>query len=272
MDNYAVIGNPIEHSKSPLLHQLFAQATGQKIRYEKILAPLDGFRETADAFRQAGGKGLNVTMPFKLEAFHYVDDMNEQARRAQAVNTIIFKDDGSSYGANTDGIGLVRDLTQNKNIALKNKKIVLLGAGGAVRGCLLPLLLENPKQIIIANRNQEKAQTLVADFRGYKNLAYCSYTDLPLDADIIINGTSASLEAALPPLPLGLAAQAVCCYDMAYGNKLTAFEQWAKQQGAKNFFNGLGMLIEQGAESFYLWHGIRPRTQGIAQKLLSHVS
>lgn len=266
IDHYAVIGNPIAHSKSPSIHSHYAKQTGQAMDYTRLLAPLDEFRQTVLDFRAAGGRGLNVTVPFKLEAYALADRLSPRAQRAGAVNTLIFHPDGSIEGDNTDGIGLVRDL-RNHSVTLANADVLLLGAGGAVRGVLTPLLAERPAHLVIANRTADRAVQLAQDFADLcpsDALRGCGYADLGGQRfDVIINGTSASLNGELPPLPDGLLKPGGTAYDMAYGNEPTAFQRWAQAHGASLALDGLGMLLEQAAESFYLWRGIRPDTQAL---------
>jgi shikimate dehydrogenase len=263
-DQYAVVGNPVAHSKSPLIHAEFARQTGQDMAYERLLAPLDGFVETVEAFRQACGKGLNVTVPFKEEAFRYARQKTARAQDAGAVNTLKF-DNGEIIGDNTDGAGLVRDLTANLNRTLGGKRILLMGAGGAARGVIGPLLAQQPAALVLANRTLEKAQQL-AGFFGSR-LAAVSYEALAGQRfDIVINATAASLKGELPPLPENLFSPGALAYDMMYGTE-TPFMAWARQHGAAQVADGLGMLVEQAAESFFLWRGERPDTATVINKL-----
>lgn len=265
LDSYAVIGNPISHSKSPYIQNQFAQQTGEAVMYSTLFAPIDKFAQTVCDFRDSGGKGLNVTVPFKEDAWHFASDLTDLAKRAGAVNTLIFHDNGEVTGANTDGIGIVRDLQQNHGIVLHNKRILVLGAGGAVRGVLQPLLAENPAQLMIANRTVEKALTLANDFADLGSIVGGGFDDIAnRQFDLIINGTAASLQGEVPPIPKTCLAAQGSCYDMMYSaTEDTAFVAWAKQQGAKKSLDGLGMLVEQAAESFYLWRGIRPDTKAV---------
>ena len=258
-DRYAVIGNPIEHSKSPQVHALFAQQTGQVMHYERLLAPIDSFAESVHEFIAQGGRGANVTVPFKLEAFALAQELTPRAQSAGAVNTLSFSADGIK-GDNTDGIGLVRDITRNAGVPLRNRSVLLLGAGGAARGVILPLIEENIAGLVIANRTQPRAMELAQQF---------SHSDVPVSTaafeqldqcfDVIINATSASLDSALPPLPDGVFGPQTLAYDMMYGAQPTIFMQHATQHGAV-VRDGLGMLIEQAAESFFVWRGVRPET------------
>lgn len=266
-DRYAVVGNPIGHSKSPRIHAEFARQTGQKLIYEAILAPLDGFAATADAFRTAGGCGLNVTVPFKQEAWQYASTLTERARLAAAVNTLKF-DGETVLGDNTDGAGLVRDITANLGFAINGRRILLMGAGGAARGVLHPLLEQKPASLVVANRTAEKAVQLAAHFAPYGPVAGNGYEVLTGQAfDLVINATSASLSDALPPLPAGVFAPGSLAYDMMYGKGLTPFLGFARDQGAAILADGLGMLVEQAAESFFLWRGIRPDSRPVIELL-----
>ncbi len=261
MDHYAVIGNPIAHSKSPQIHAAFARQTGQELVYEAVLAPVDGFIQTVADFRARGGLGLNVTVPFKLEAFALADRHTPRAQAAGAVNTLAFDADGV-LGDNTDGAGLVRDLSANFNFALAGRRILLLGAGGATRGVLLPLLDSRPASLTIANRTVAKAEALAALFAaraGSTVLDACGFDALAgRRFDLVINATAASLADALPPLPPGLYAEDALAYDMMYGRDPTRFMRAALADGAARVADGLGMLVEQAAESFTLWRGVRP--------------
>lgn len=266
-DRYVVVGNPIAHSKSPLIHAEFATQTGQNIEYERLLAPLDGFREQVLAFRCNGGKGLNVTVPFKQEAWQLATQLSQRAQLAEAVNTLRF-DGEAIYGDNTDGVGLCRDICDNLGVALQGKRILLLGAGGAVRGVLQPLLAQQPAGLTIANRTEARAQQLAQQFRDYGMVQASSYDALAGQTfDVVINGTSASLSDALPPLPAGCFAAGSLAYDMMYGKGLTPFLQFARQQGAAQLADGLGMLVEQAAEAFFLWRGVRPQTAPVIEKM-----
>ena len=267
IDKYAVIGNPIAHSKSPLIHGLFAEQTDQPMTYEAILAPLDGFSETLQRFRHEGGRGLNVTVPFKLEAHALADRLSPRAARAGAVNTLILHADGTIEGDNTDGVGLVRDLLQ-QGARIDERRVLILGAGGAVRGVLAPLLAEHPGALVIANRTADKAEQLASDFADLGVITGCGFDALDGQRfDLVINGTSASLSGELPPLPDDLLAPGAVAYDMAYGTEPTPFQRWAETHGARLALDGLGMLVEQAAESFFLWRGVRPETRPVRAAL-----
>lgn len=276
-DRYAVVGHPVAHSKSPLIHRLFAEQAGQDLVYETLLAPLDGFAATVRAFFAGGGKGLNVTVPFKAEAFVLADVCSPRARQASAVNTLGYDADGRLWGDNTDGAGLVRDLCDALGLTLSERRLLVLGAGGAACGILGPLLEEGPREIVVANRTAARAQALADRFRCLGAVRGCGLADLfGMGAfDVILNATSASLSDALPALPLGLVAGDTVCYDLAYGNEPTAFLRWALEQGAARAEDGLGMLVEQAAFSFELWRGVRPdtaRVRGILRPDLPRAS
>lgn len=268
-DFYAVIGNPIAHSKSPLIHAEFSRQTGQDIRYEAILAPVDAFPAAVSSFRARGGKGANVTVPFKLEAHKISTRLTERAQAAQAVNTLVFEPGGIA-GDNTDGAGLVRDIVVNLKFLIKARRVLLMGAGGAARGVVLPLLEHEPCILAIANRTKQKAYELQQQFSryGYGNIVPADYAELAGEKfDLVINATSASLRGELPALPAGIFAAGSLAYDMMYGNGLTPFLQYAKQQGVTRLADGIGMLVEQAAESFFLWRGIRPETAPVIEML-----
>ncbi len=267
-DEYGVMGNPIGHSKSPLIHAAFAKQTRQRIKYEAILVDLGGFSQAVGNFHATGGKGVNVTVPFKQEAWRLADDLSERAKLAGAVNTLIFGENSHIYGDNTDGLGLLQDLQKNHGVELTGKRILMLGAGGAARGVCLPLLEAKPKSLTIANRTIDRAVELAELFNPYGNIRACSYQELAGEQfDLIINATSASLQGELPPLADNLLAEGSTCYDMMYGNEPTPFLQWATQQGCKTTIDGLGMLIEQAAESFALWCKVRPETDSVITSL-----
>jgi shikimate dehydrogenase len=261
-DRYCVFGNPVGHSKSPLIHAAFARQTGQSITYEAILAPQDAFAEAVRVFIAAGGRGANVTVPFKEEAFRLSTRRTPRAELAGAVNTLVFDNDGGNdqiVGDNTDGAGLTRDLSVNLGCALKGLRILLLGAGGAARGVLGPLLDHQPAALVIANRTAAKAHALAAHFSGLGSVLGCAYPELADQSfDLVINATSASLNGELPPLPPGIFAPGSLAYDMMYGKGDTPFMAFARQHGAAQVADGLGMLVEQAAEAFFVWRGVRP--------------
>lgn len=261
VDLYAVMGNPIAHSKSPQIHQQFALQTNQSLRYEKIQVAVEEFPDAVKAFQKNNGKGLNITVPLKEEAYKLATELTDRARRAGAVNTLILHDEDYYTGDNTDGVGLVRDLTINHQTALKDKDILILGAGGAVRGILAPFIEQEPARLVIANRTVKRAEDLATDFSDLAKIEVFAFEQLDgQQFDIIINGTSASLSGELPPLPAGLFKNNATSYDMMYGKDDTPFAQWSYQNHASNIFDGLGMLVEQAAESFYCWRNIRPET------------
>ncbi len=267
-DIYAVLGNPIAHSKSPHIHALFARQTGQDMVYSAILVERDGLADALDAFHAEGGKGLNITLPFKKEAWKLVDERSARAEQARAVNTVSFREDGRRLGDNTDGIGLVRDLRNNLGTVLRGKRLLVLGAGGAVRGVLGPLLEEEPFQITIANRTPWRAVDLAGEYGKLGPVMGCGYDALTDQRfDILVNGTSASLSGEVPPLPDTVIAPGGCCYDMMYGKDPTAFLRWAMARGASVAADGLGMLVEQAAESFFLWRGVRTDTAPVIRAL-----
>ena len=279
-DRYAVIGNPISHSKSPLIHAQFAQQTCQDLTYEAILAPLDDFRDTVLALRDAGYRGVNITVPFKFEAFQLATQLTDRAQAARAVNTLKFE--GSEIiGDNTDGAGLVADIEHNLNFTLQGKRILLMGAGGAAYGVVLPLLNAGAK-ITVVNRTEDKAHKLASLFAAHGSIQGGSYTALAnLQFDCVINATSSSLADALPPLPRGgnamfsddekvkhggIFAPDALAYDMMYG-RASPFLLFAKEQGAARLADGLGMLVEQAAEAFFLWRNVWPDTAPVIAKL-----
>jgi len=257
---YAVIGNPVAHSKSPWIHAEFARATGQDIDYGRIEAPSGGFAPAADAFRAAGGQGLNVTLPFKQDAYRYCAQVAPRAAAAQAVNTVVFGE--PVKGDNTDGVGLIRDIEGNLGLALAKKRILLLGAGGAAQGVLGAMLDAHVASLVIANRTPARAEALAARFAGVSALPYAG---LKNDFDVVINATSAGLSDAPLPLPRGVLAPGVLAYEMVYGRD-TPFLAAAREAGARTS-NGLGMLVEQAAESFFIWRGVRPETRAVLTRL-----
>ena len=258
-DKYVVIGNPVAHSKSPEIHAWFARQTGEQVSYERLEAPLDGFADTVAAFMDAGGRGANVTVPFKLEAYALATELSVRAQAAGAVNTLRFSGD-VIHGDNTDGVGLVTDILHNAGVTLHGKRLLLLGAGGAARGVLLPLLEQQPVELVIANRTMDKATLLLQEFSTPHGLLRASsYDALDGAFDVVINATSASLDDALPPLEGAAFAPGALAYDMMYGRAATPFMRFAAGHGA-TVRDGLGMLVEQAAESFFVWRGIRPDT------------
>ena len=268
IDRYAVFGNPIEHSKSPFIHAHFAEQTGQRLSYTAELVELGDFEKAVARFADNNGKGLNVTVPFKQDAWRLATMRSERAERAGAVNTLMINAVGDYFGDNTDGIGLVRDLCKNFGLELANRDILLIGAGGAVRGVIEPLLNQRPASLTIANRTRDKAVQLAADFSDLGNIRGCGLDEFDDSSyDVIINGTSASLVGELPPLPASLIGQHTFCYDMMYATEPTPFMQWASQHGAERVADGKGMLVEQAAESFRLWRGCEPETAPVIDAL-----
>jgi shikimate dehydrogenase len=260
-DRYAVVGNPVAHSKSPWIHAEFARATGQDLVYGRIEAPHEGFERAVDEFRAAGGKGLNVTAPFKEAAFRYCRRVSERARAAQAVNTLVFNDE--TFGDNTDGVGLVTDITRNLGVSLSGTSMLLMGAGGAAQGVVQSLLDAGAARLVIANRTVSKAQALAARFPGVHARAYQHLAGE--EFDLAINATSAGLSGEAPALPRGVLRQGMLAYDMVYGRD-TLFLAAARSAGARGC-DGLGMLVEQAAESFLLWRGVRPDTRSVLERL-----
>ena len=267
---YAVVGNPISHSKSPLIHSLFAQQTGEKMSYEALLATKDGFKDLVRDFFLGGGCGLNITVPFKQMAWAICSpsQIAPDTSRSKAVNTLFLVNGGEYAGANTDGIGLVRDIRDNLRVEICGRRILFLGAGGAVRGVVPALEEQAPASMTIWNRTHERAIELEADFPGSLEAA----TSVQLKGrqfDLIINGTSGSLQGRLPEVDADWLAEGCCCYDMVYSDKGTVFTGWARQAGAAVAVDGLGMLVEQAAESFRIWRGIYPETEPVIHRLRS---
>jgi shikimate dehydrogenase len=264
MDCYGVMGNPIQHSQSPLIHRLFAEQTHQDLTYRAILVAPGQLASALTQFQSAAGCGLNITAPFKEQAYTLMSGVSVYARRARSVNTIRFDADGALFGDNTDGIGLVRDITHNQKISLQNKSILLLGAGGAVRGVLQALLNENPTQVTVANRTDQKAVDLVHEFSDFNQLRSVAWGALSAYTfDVVINGTAPGVSAGDFELSSGILNSGAYCYDMVYGVGVTAFLRWVQAQSNALYSDGLGMLVEQAAESFYIWRQIRPNTQAV---------
>ncbi len=264
MDRYAVMGNPVAHSKSPLIHTEFARQTGQSLSYTAELVEPGRLEQAVIEFQKNNGKGLNITVPFKTDAFELAGELSDRAQRAGAVNTLVLYDEEHFFGDTTDGVGLVRDLSQNHHIHLNAKRILVLGAGGAVRGVLEPILQQMPSRLTVANRTVEKAVVLARDFADLGDIRGCGFDELAGERfDLIINGTSASLGGELPPLPDGILTDDACVYDMMYAAQPTPFMLWGRRQNAGLCLDGLGMLVEQAAESFYIWRKIRPDTRPV---------
>lgn len=268
IDRYAVFGNPVEHSKSPQIHRLFAEQTNQSLSYSAELAEIGQFNQAVQNFIKDNGKGLNITVPFKEDAWKLADRLSERAKRAGAVNTLKLEVDGKLYGDTTDGTGLVRDLLQNHHIELQEKSILIIGAGGAVRGIIETLLEQQPSEVLITNRTSNKAVQLAKDFSDLGEITGCGLNQTASrNFDIIINGTSASLHGDLPALPDSIFHIQSCCYDMMYAAQPTVFMQWAKNNNAKLIFDGLGMLVEQAAESFYIWRNVKVETSSVIKQI-----
>ena len=267
-DQYAVIGNPISHTKSPLIHASFARATRQNLEYGAIEGPLNGFAAAVRAFRDSGGRGMNVTAPFKMQAFEMADQKSERASLAGAANALKFESGGRILAENFDGIGLTNDITRNQGVAMAGKRVLVLGAGGAVRGLLLPFLGEKPAELVIANRDTAKAAQLARQLAGHGQLRGGGYTDIGAGRfDVVINATSASLRAELPPIAPGVFAIDGLAYELAYGKGLTPFLRLAQNAGVKRLADGVGMLVEQAAEAFVWWRGVRPDTQALIKQM-----
>jgi shikimate dehydrogenase len=267
-DRYAVFGNPVAHSKSPQIHAAFALQTGQDISYRAVKVDEAGFAEAAEAFFSGGGRGLNVTVPFKGDAWEFAGVRSPGADRARAVNTLSIDQGGLVRGDNTDGIGLVRDMVANLGWTIAGQRVLLLGAGGAARGVLELLLREKPSGLLVVNRTPQRARDLAAEFADLGAVAGDGFEAMSDgEFDLVINATSASLSGELPPLPEGLLSERGCCYDMMYGAGPTVFMRWAALHAAWAVADGLGMLVEQAAESFYLWRRERPRTAPVIAEL-----
>ncbi|MCW5654048.1 shikimate dehydrogenase [Hydrogenophaga sp.] len=267
-DRYALIGHPIGHSKSPLIHGLFAKATSQDLTYTAIEAPLDGFLDTLNRFRSEGGRGSNVTLPFKLQAFEIATDPSETARLAGAANTLKFGPGERIFADNTDGSGLVNDIQRNQGFTLAGKRVLLLGAGGATRGAILPIAQQRPALLAVANRTADKAHALRQAFAAHVTLQTGGLDELSGEAfDVVINATSTGLTQTALPLPDSVFAPGALAYDMVYGKGLTPFLRQARTAGAGTLADGVGMLVEQAAEAFTLWRGVRPDTRAVIQQL-----
>ena len=267
-DHYAVFGDPIKHSKSPRIHKIFAEQAGQALEYKAQEVPAEHFSEAVAAFFANGGKGLNCTIPLKELAWAYADVKTERAGMAKAVNTLALQPDGSLLGDNTDGIGLVTDLMSNHGVTLAGSRVLILGAGGASRGIIAPLLEQSVQAIVIANRTLDKAINLAAEFQHQGVVTGCGFSDLKNQSfDLIINATSTSLSGQLPPLPEAILAKNGVCYDLAYSNEPTVFVKWGQENQALKSLDGLGMLVEQAAEAFFIWRGIRPKTRPVIELL-----
>jgi shikimate dehydrogenase len=267
---YAVFGNPIKHSKSPLIHASFAQQCDLQLQYRAVRVEIGGFAQAARSFFEGGGAGLNVTVPFKQEAFEFVDTLSDRALRAGAANTLTPLPTGGIAGDNTDGIGLVSDMVVNLGWAVQGLRVLVLGSGGAVRGILEPLMRERPKELLIVNRTASRAAQLASEFADLGPVEGGAYSLIgSRQFDLVINGTSAGLSGEMPELPASLLTDHSCCYDMVYGAQPTVFMRWAAHHAAWAVSDGLGMLVEQAAQSFYLWNKAKPETQPVINQLRS---
>jgi shikimate dehydrogenase len=270
-DQYGVVGHPIEHSWSPFIHGMFAKATAQNLVYRLFDIPSQDFRRETLRLFTSGVRGLNVTLPHKQAAAELVNELTPRAARAQAVNTIAFFEDTTLLGDNTDGVGLICDLERNLKVDLPDKRVLILGAGGAARGVIGPLLERELRELTIANRTPYKARKLASEFSDMGQISGCTFAELKGPPyDIIINATSASLQGEMPEMPVGLVSEETLCYDMAYGRGHTPFTLWARALHARRTTKGWGMLVEQAAESFFLWRGIRPSTKPVLAALAQH--
>ncbi|WP_405232962.1 shikimate dehydrogenase [Lentisalinibacter salinarum] len=267
-DRYGVVGYPVSHSRSPIIHRVFAQQTGQHLTYELLEVPPAELESAIRSFQRQGGRGLNITVPHKSEAVRLVDELSDAASMAGAVNTLSISRE-TIRGDNTDGVGLVRDLRRNHRVAIEGARILILGAGGATRGIMAPLLEEQPTTITLANRTVSKAQALANHFGSMGAVEACRFDDIvqDVDYDLVINATSAGLRGEALPFPAGIVTAETICYDLSYGTGDTPFTHWARAQGARRSIVGWGMLVEQAAESFYIWRGVRPDTRSVLKRL-----
>ena len=267
-DKFAVFGNPIKQSKSPIIHTLFAQQYAQHIEYRAVRVELDDFVQATNRFFEGGGAGLNITVPFKHEAFALAHRNSERSLRAGAVNVLTLADDGLIDGDNTDGIGLIRDLIANLGWTVQGLRVLLVGAGGAARGVLEPLLRERPRELLVVNRTANRAAELAVEFAGIGPLEGGAFDLIGTrQFDLIINATSAGLSGAVPELPSSMLTERSCCYDMVYGAEPTPFLRWSADHAAGAVSDGLGMLVEQAAEAFYIWRQLRPETRSVIDQL-----
>jgi len=267
LDRYGVVGHPVSHSLSPFIHAMFARETGQAMSYRPFDVPPAEFEARVREFFADGGLGLNVTLPHKIAAVELVEELSERAAHAAAVNTLALQD-GKLLGDNTDGAGLVRDLCDNLGVVITNRRVLVIGAGGATRGIVAPLLGLEPRALVIANRTPERATALAAAFADLGATQGVGFADLAPEAfDVVINATSASLSGDIPPIPAAAIGADSVCYDLAYGRAASAFVQWAQRLGCARAEQGLGMLVEQAAESFRLWRGVRPATAQVLAAL-----
>lgn len=268
VDRYGVMGYPVSHSRSPVIHRLFALQTGQNLEYELLPVPPGKLEAAVREFAEAGGKGLNLTLPHKTAAAALADRLSERAERAGAVNTLDFRE-GRVFGDNTDGAGLMRDLTRNLGLSIADLNILVLGAGGAVRGILAPLLAAAPRSVTIANRDVGKARELANEFSSAVPVSACRFKEVPRSVhySLLVNATSAGVKGETPPWPQAAVSPDTLCYDLSYGLSPTPFSRWCAAQGAERVVMGWGMLVEQAAESFLLWRGIRPDTEPVLRQM-----
>ncbi len=269
VDRYGVMGYPVSHSRSPVIHRLFALQTGENIQYELLQVAPEKLEQAIRQFQRTGGKGLNITVPHKSEVCRLCDHLSERASTAGAANTLVFRDNNEIYGDNTDGIGLLRDLHVNLGVTLEGASILILGAGGATRGIVGPLLEMLPRSLVIANRTPQKAEIIADHFRRSGPVSWSSFDDIPMDDpySVIINATSAGVRGEAPPYPAEAIGERTLCYDLSYGLKPTPFSVWAREHGAARSVMGWGMLVEQAAESFNLWRGVRPDTAPVLKQI-----
>ena len=272
-DRYAVIGFPVDHSHSPLIHEWFARQTGANLRYGRLAARPEEFETAVEKFAAGGGKGLNVTVPHKEAAFELAGELGPEAERARAVNTLSFLSAGRVRGDNTDGVGFCRDLVRNHGLSLTGKRMLIFGAGGAARGILAALLEENPAELVVANRTVQRAQDLLAALRAPERFSACRFQELSRcePFDVVVNATSAGLHGDRPPFPPHCLAAGTFCYDLGYSPTQTPFADWAVRHGAGRVVQGWGMLVEQAAESFAIWRGVRPDTGPVLKGILARV-
>lgn len=273
IDRYGVMGFPVSHSRSPIIHRLFATQTRQDLQYELLQVAPEKLDTAVQQFQRTGGKGLNITLPHKTEMLRLVDDMSDRAKLAGAINTLSFED-GGIRGDNTDGVGLTRDLRDNLGLQIGGTNILVLGAGGATRGILAPLLELKPAGITVANRTLSRASDLVDHFRDSGNVQACRFDEVSSSDsfDLVINATSAGVKGETPPYPEAAVGPGTCCYDLSYGHTPTPFAEWAAKQGAARAIMGWGMLVEQAAESFFVWRGIRPNTREVLKQMSINAS
>ena len=268
IEQYLVLGNPVMHSKSPMIHRRFAEQTGEALRYDRRLVETGTFEKAIRAIQQEGIAGANITLPFKEEAYRIADESSSRADRAGAVNTLTFRKDGSIHGDNTDGVGMVRDITENHGQILQDKRILILGAGGAVRGILKPVIDQKPHSITIANRTVTRAEQLRDLFADEFKIGAGDFACLTgQQFDVVINGTSLGLQGKVAPIPDEILVESAIAYDMMYGEGCRPFRKWALARGIAITMDGLGMLVEQAAESFYLWRHVYPQTRPVIEQI-----